>query len=80
MLYTLFFIILYLTKKYQKKNHEISDDTIDFFEVDDILNHPHNPSFYNNNWKLIYKEIVIVLFQFISISSCIYLDISSFIY
>jgi hypothetical protein len=77
MFFTLFYLVVFFSKNDKiYANIQNTDNDFELFEIDNILNNPHNPVYFENFWNNIYKELLYVLFLFLAISLCLYFDIN----
>lgn len=75
MLFTLFFLIICFTRKYNFKNNNSTNDKNELIEVDNILHNLHNPIYYENYWSIVYHELLFTIFTYIGVCICIYYDL-----
>lgn len=53
-----------------------TDDELEFFDIDNPLNHLHNQQYYDNYWNNVYTELLQLLLKSFGVLICIYLDIT----
>lgn len=77
MFFTLFYLIVFFSIKDEiYANIQNTDNEFELFEVDNILNNPHDPIYFENFWNNVYKELLCILFMFLGLSLCLYFDIN----
>jgi hypothetical protein len=77
MFFTILFVVLLFSKKENNynNNHEKIDDEIELFKINNPYNKSHNPSYYDNCWNEIQKELFYFVIKSFVIVSCMCLDV-----
>jgi hypothetical protein len=77
MFFTILFVVLLFSKKekYYNTNYEKKDNGLELFEIGNPYNKSHNPSYYDDYWNKVQKELLYFLIKTFVIVGCMCLDV-----